>query len=175
MTRLILKLMQTAARKTSAKVDAATGVRVATYTPVARGLGWMLLLIAVVGIAFILSQIGLQGVTAAGGIACAAVVALCAAMVLEFTGVRAEWTDSELTFTSPWGGTRQLRWSEVTEIHYSAAAGRFILRGQNGTKVRLGLFMGGITDLLDDLKRRASPPLVAQVEQAMATWRRGTG
>jgi hypothetical protein len=118
----------------------------------------------------ILTHVDHSQLTGAAGISCAAFIAGSVAMVVDFMRVRAEWTDTELTFSSPWGGTRKLRWTDVAEVTYSHSSGWFVVRGQDGTKVRLSQFLGGTTDLFKEMKERA-PGVAAQVDAAMARWK----
>lgn len=169
MNRLLIWLMRRAGAKTPARIDESTGARIATYTPFAKVVAWILLVGVIVLASVILTHIDHSQLTIMIAF-CAAFVAVAVAIVLEFTRVRAEWTDAELTFTSPWGGTRRLRWTDLKEVEYSRNAGWFIVRGQDGTKVRLAQFLGGTTDLFKEMKER-TPGIAAQVDRALATWK----
>ena len=53
---------------------------------------------------------------------------------------------------------------------WRVSAGWFVVRGQDGTKVRLGQFLGGTTDLFNEMKERA-PGIALQVDRAVAMWK----
>ena len=169
MNRLLFWVMRRAGAKAPARIDESTGARIATYTPVAKVFAWVILVGVVALATLVLTGIERSQLTTMG-ILFGAFVAAGVAMVLEFHRVRAEWTDVELTFTSPWGGTRRLRWTDLKDVQYSHSAGWFVVRGQDGTKVRLGQFLGGTTDLFNEMKERA-PGIALQVDRAVAMWK----
>ncbi|HEX3595301.1 MAG TPA: hypothetical protein VHU80_09375 [Polyangiaceae bacterium] len=164
MTRFIIRLMQNAGRNTHAEIDAITATRSATYPVVVRGMSWVLLVLGA-GAAALLAGYQIAHQTPLQGILMGvALLSLVMAMVAEFTRVRVEWTNDALSFGSPWAAPRSIPWDEVVEVTYSQAAGWFVVRGRQGTKIRLHHWLGGLGDLFDEMKLRASDTVRAQIE-----------
>jgi hypothetical protein len=163
MTRFILALMQRAARNTPAEVDAKTAARVATYPTVVRGVGWALLVLGVGGTVLVAGHQITHQTLLQGILISAAIVSVLVAIVTEFTRVRVEWTDTTLSFSSPWTTPRSIPWDEIVEVTYSQTAAWFVVRGRNGAKIRLSNLLGGLGDLFDEMKMRGSDEVRAQI------------
>ena len=167
MTRFVLALMERSARNSKPEVDAATGAHVAKYPVAIRAAGWILLVLdgaAALGIAI---YQGNHGAPFRGILLGSLLFAIMVATVVEFTRVRVEWTDTAIDFASPWASPRRLAWSDIVQVKYSASARWFVLRGGDGTKIRLHCWLGGLRQLLDEMKSRASADVKRQVETAM--------
>jgi hypothetical protein len=168
MTRLILALLQKSARSTRAEHDLRSGTHVAAYPTAVRAFAWSLLVIGI-GVAGVVAAIKAARQEPSMVVVTVLFLVLTAYMVAEFTMVRAEWDDAELNFASPWGSARRLRWTDIVHIEYSASARWFIVRARDGTKIRLHYFLGGLHDLLTEMKQRTSDQVRGQLEQAMRT------
>lgn len=83
------------------------------------------------------------------------------------TRVRVEWTETAVSIASPWAPPRCLPWDQIVEVKYSPSARWFIVRGSDGTRIRLGNLLGGLGELLDEMKRRTSDEVRGQIEVAM--------
>jgi hypothetical protein len=53
--------------------------------------------------------------------------------------------------------------------------GWFVVRGRDGAKIRLSQLLGGLGDLFEEMKRRASDEVRVQIEGATAGVLRGRG
>ncbi|HEX4341375.1 MAG TPA: PH domain-containing protein [Polyangiaceae bacterium] len=172
MTRLILALMRRSADAAVAERDGVGGDRIARYTGVARGIVIAVFAFLFAGSAFAISQQSTRYALLVTCVECSAFLLLGAALVLEMTRVEARCSVCELRLSSPWSGERKLRWDDVVHVRFSRAANWFVLRGRDGTKIRLATLLGGLPELLDDLKRRADPALQSQIDTAIAQWKR---
>lgn len=168
MTRLLLALLQRSARNTGAARDLRSGTHSAVYPTASRAVARLFLVIGV-AIAVVLGMIKEARQEPRVLVAMAFFLVLTTCLVIEFTGVRVEWTDAEIGFTSPWASSRRLRWNDIVQVKYAAAARWFIVRGRDGTKIRLSYLLGGLGDLLEEMKRRTSDQVRGQLELAMRT------
>jgi hypothetical protein len=174
MTRFFIALMERSARKTRAEAGGAAGARIASYPVGIQAVGWGLLgTWTALAIGITIYQATRNQAPYRGMLIGAAVVAVLAAMVAEFTRVRVEWTDTALSFDSPWAAPwadpSRIAWEDIVQVKYSASARWFVVRGRDGTKIRLHYWLGGLADLFDDMKLHVSDELRAQIETAMKT------
>ena len=174
MTRLVHSMLQKAAHRTRAEVDVTTARRVATYPTAARAAAWTSLVLGVAAAVLIAGYDVTHGAPLEGLFIGAAIISGVAALVAEFTRVRVEWTDTALSFASPWAAPRHIPWDDIVEVKYSQIAGWFIVRGRSGAKIRLSHLLGGLGDLFDEMKQRASDDVRRQIEGATAGVLRAT-
>jgi hypothetical protein len=165
MTRLVLSLLRKAARNTRADVDDTKAARVATYPAAVRALALVMLVMLVIGIvgaAIVAGYNATHGAPLRGTVIAAAIVAVPLVTATEFTSVRVEWTDTAVNFASPWNAPRSAAWEDIVEVKYSKTAGWFVVRAPNGAKIRLSHLLGGLGDLLEEMKRRGSDEVRGQ-------------
>jgi hypothetical protein len=168
---LVLTLLMRAGRRTAAIVDISTGARIARY-PFATRLALSLLSSSLVGgSVFALTQVPSAQGKAICGLICFVSVAAAVSLLLEVTRIRASWTMERVELDSPWTGKRMLEWNELTEVQFSKSMNWFVLRGRPGTVVRLSGLLGGLTELLSELREQAAPALLPQIDEAVSTWR----
>jgi hypothetical protein len=167
-----MKLMRRSAQGARAARDEATGESIARYTGFVRGVAWTTLVLGVGASAFVVTHQASAHDVLVAVLSCGAFLAVAAAMVMEFTRVRAAWSAGEVSFTSPWAGSRRLRWNEVAKVDFSRSASWFVVRDRNGTAIRLSTLLGGLGDLLDELKQRTDPAVQSQVDDAISRWKR---
>ena len=169
---LILTLLMRAGRRASATVDASSGARIARYPAAARLLAWFLLLAVVAISGFVLTHLPSTRETVIGAIISCAFIAATASLLLEFTSIRASWTPKQVELSSPWGGKRAIDWSDLTEVRFSQGMNWFVLRGRTWTVVRLSGLLGGLTELLVELRAQASPAMLPQMDEAVSKWQK---
>jgi hypothetical protein len=167
MTRFVLSLLQKAARNTQADVSEGTAARVATYPVAVRAVAWGLLILGTVGAVPIAAYNAAHGAVLLGTVIGVAMVVVLVGTVAEFTRVRVEWTETAVSFASPWSAPRRLEWDEIVDVTYSRAAGWFVVRGRSGVKIRLSHLLGGLGDLLEEMRVRGSDDVRRQIERAM--------
>lgn len=62
------------------------------------------------------------------------------------------WFDEDAVGTrSVWRGKRQVRWEDIEDVDFSFAFGRFVIRGQDGTRLRISKLMDDCQDLAEAL------------------------
>jgi hypothetical protein len=171
---LVLTFLMRAGRRATTSVDASTGARVARYPFASRFLAWVLFVIMVGCSAFALTQMSSRRGIVVCALICSSGIAALVPLLLEFTRLRASWTRKQVELNSPWTGKRTLDWSDLAEVRFSQRMNWFVLRARTGTVIRLSGLLGGLTELLNDLREQAAPALVPQVEQAVSEWRKRT-
>jgi hypothetical protein len=167
MTPLLMRLLRRAAHNTRAELDPDTIARVAKYPPATRALVWGLFVLGIAGAALITGYNAVHGAALVGISIGLGLVVVLVGMVAEFTRVRVEWTDTAVSFASPWSAPRSLEWDEIVDVTYSRTAGWFVVRARNGTKIRLPHLLGGLGDLLEEMQLRGSDEVRRQIERAM--------
>jgi hypothetical protein len=70
--------------------------------------------------------------------------ALLAPVALEVFGVGHRIDDEGIERRTPWRRHLRIRWKDITEVRYSAAAQWFVLRGSKGETVRLPIYLSGL-------------------------------
>jgi hypothetical protein len=150
MTRVILAWLRSTALNTRAGVDPVTGARTATYPTAIRVVGWILLAVGI-GVA---ALVAMHNPPLNAALIDAPILALTLTLVLELTRVRVEWDDAEVRVASPWSRRRGIRWEEIVGVEYSKSAQWTVLRGRTGVKIRLSDLLGGVGDLVEEMKRR---------------------
>ena len=161
----ILLALRSAARNATASIGATSGTRVARYPKAARALALFLALIPF-GLGFILLQLRPDQLRT-GIIACSAMTVGILLLVLEFTCARASWSESGLTYRSPWQKSRTINWEDIVEVGFSAWLSWVVIRSRSGAVVRLPTLLGGLSELLETLKQRGAPALLPSVTDAL--------
>ena len=165
---LFLTLLMRAAKSARASVDAATGTRVARYSGVFRALGWFFVICGV-GVCAIALKVA-ASITLAVTI-CVITTAPVSAMWIEFMRIRVSWAETAVVLHSPWRGVRTIQWTDLTDVRFSQAAGWFVLRDRAGEVIRLSMWLGGLTELLQDLRSRAPANLWPQIDDSVSNWK----
>jgi hypothetical protein len=93
-------------------------------------------------------------------------------MVREFTEVRARWSAGVLTSITPWRRERSIRWDRVASVKFSRAASWFVVRGADGTVIRLPTLLGGLRCLVEEMRWRCPPPVQGRIEDEIRRWER---
>ena len=84
-------------------------------------------------------------------------------------------TDSGLVATSPWRGEPvRLAWAQVTGITFSPIAGQLVFVNRAGEKIRVGMMMSGLDQLIAAARRHA-PAAVPRDGLAKLEARRARG
>jgi len=94
------------------------------------------------------------------------------ALLIEFTRIRVSWEETNLVLHSPWRGVRTIRWPELAEVRFSQTAGWFVLRDRTGEVIRLSMWLGGLAELLQDLRSRAPADLWPQIDESVSSWKK---
>lgn len=96
---------------------------------------------------------------------CLAAGALAVSLEVQSTA----WFDSDGVGTrSVWRGQKELAWSEVSQVSFSPASGWFVLRGRDGTKLRVSHLLQG-ADVFAKTLESAVP--AASTTRAVDKWR----
>ena len=155
------------ARRTPPSIVMLTGARLARYPVATRRVGWgLLVLTAAVG-ALLTYKVPAH-MRLGFAIGTGAFIAMVLAMVADFTLVSLTWTDQGAVFTSPWRGTRTLRWEEVAEVTFAGAAGWFVVRTRDAMTIRPAMMLGGLEEFFAELATRGQPFLRSQIETALS-------
>lgn len=161
---VVLSLLQRAGRSSVAGLDPADGARVARYPLATRILAWFLIA-GGAALCFVAMKASANAIV--GLAICLAILTAVIALLLEFTFARASWTDKWVVLNSPWRSVRRLAWTEIDEVRFSQAAGWFVLRGRSGVVIRLSMYLGGLTELLSELRQQVAPALMPKVDEAI--------
>jgi tetratricopeptide (TPR) repeat protein len=81
-----------------------------------------------------------------------------AAFVVESTKATIRWNDHEIVSTSPWTGTKHLRWDDVKRVEYSEVNRWFVFSSAE-TKIRAYYLLGGLAELLREARTRLPEPV----------------
>ena len=174
MSRFVLGALQRSAGKGRANVDEQSGALIARYPTAARRVAWGMLALVTGSAVYAVLHTATPHAMFIGAVASAAIIALVACIVVEFTRVQVAWTPDDVSLTSPWARFRQLRWDDIASVTYSPSAGWFVLRGKDGMKIRLPQLLTGLEELLDELRERTHGSVREQLERAVTIWRRRT-
>ena len=168
MTPLLMRLLRRAAHNTRAELDPDTIARVAKYPPATRALVWGLFVLGIAGAALITGYNAVHGAALVGISIGLGLVVVLVGMVAEFTRVRVEWTDTAVSFASPWSAPRSLEWDEIVDVTYSRTA-----VGVRPTRCSPGLIsLGTPTRMIISPEtgwRGGMNPAAAQVKNARAS------
>ncbi|MEO7038047.1 MAG: hypothetical protein ABI548_29030 [Polyangiaceae bacterium] len=154
------------ARRTPPNIIVLSGARTARYPVAARGFGWGLLVLTAAFGGLLTYKVP-QHMRLGFAIGTSAFIAMVLAMVVDFTRVSLTWTDQCIVFTSPWRGTRTLRWEEVTEVRFAPVAGWFVVRTRDALTIRPAMMMGGLEEFFAELKTRGQPSLHSPIDTAL--------
>ncbi len=88
---------------------------------------------------------------------------LCLAVVLEGTLVRLRYDDLGIHTSSPWRRSRTIPWYAITGYRWSGINKWHILETREYGRVRLSIYLRGLTDFFKVLRQRAGVVLPRQV------------
>ena len=166
LARVLIAHLVRRARSAPPLVDDLTGTRLARYPAVTQAVVVSLGALLVSGATLVACKVP---VTArVGATWCAVLCGLAAAaMAAEFVCVSLAWTTERITFSSPWRGTRHLRWEEIASVEYSPVAGWFLVKDSRGVVIRPAMMLGGLEEFFQELKRRGHHSLQAPIDHAV--------
>jgi hypothetical protein len=94
-----------------------------------------------------------------------ALFTLLAALTILESGMRIVLADSFVWSFAAWRGVRSMPWSSVQGVSYWPRAGWLVLRGTDGTVVRLAAPLTSAWEVVNELRRRLPPELLVEAEQ----------
>ena len=164
MSRFVLGALQRSAGKGRANVDEQSGALIARYPTAARRVAWGMLALVTGSAVYAVLHTATPHAMFIGAVASAAIIALVACTVVEFTRVQVIWTPDDISLTSPWSRSRRLRWDDIACVTYSPSAGWFVLRGKGGVKIRVPQLLTGLEELLNELNERTDRGVREQLD-----------
>lgn len=111
------------------------------------------------------STAGINVFRVSSGSACLGALALA----VRFKTVSIRFNDHEIVSTTPWSGTKHLRWEDVTHVTYSQVNRWFIFSSGTETKIRVHYLLGGLTEFLREAQRRLPERTIAPALDGLRT------
>lgn len=155
------------ARPSAARIDAHTGFSVLEYGPAMKGAALTaaitvplgVVVLGICGYLFLPREAGDEVFIVRTILGLSGFFAICGTYLLIGTlRVKVYLTYEGVRACAPWpDGHRFIKWDDIREVKYPKTGKEFIIEGNDGTRIRVNLYLAGILSLVDAFRANLPP------------------